>query len=62
MKKIDEYTKMQVRNALKSGMVGLDVASRTGVSTATVTKIRKEMEREGFDIWHTAGKVSKYIK
>lgn len=58
MKKITEDKKNDIRNALKSGMVGIEVADRTGVSISTVNKIRKELEVEGFDIWHVPGHIS----
>ena len=58
MKKISESKKSEIMNALKCGMVGIEVADRTGVSVATVNKIRKELEVNGFDIWHRPGKIS----
>lgn len=60
MKKISEAKKEQIRMLLKSGKTGLDISDQVGVSQTTITKIRKEMEREGFDIWHVGGALSRY--
>lgn len=61
MKRITEAMKEEIRMLLKTGKTGLDISDQTGVSQATICKIRKEMEREGFDIWHVGGAVSRYI-
>ena len=58
MKRISEQKKEEIRMILKTGLTGYEVAEQTEVSIATVNKIRKELEREGFDIWHRGGVVS----
>lgn len=61
MKKISVEKKEQVKALLKTSMTGYEVAEIAEVSTATVNKIRKELEQQGFDIWHKAGVVSSWI-
>ena len=60
MKKISVEKKEEVKMILRSGLVGYEVAEKTGVSISTVNKIRKELQREGFDIWHRGGVVSSW--
>ena len=62
MKRISDETKIQIKAMLRSGMVGIDIADKCGVSMATVQKVRNEVKEEGHDIWHNPGKVSRYIK
>lgn len=61
MKRVSEIKKEQVKALLKCGKTGLDISDQVGISLATINKIRKELERTGFDIWHRPGVVSKYI-
>lgn len=61
MKKITVEEKNWIVSLLKSGLIGDEIAEKTGRSTATISKIRKEVEQEGFDIWHNAGIVSRGI-
>lgn len=61
MKKITVEERNWIVSLLKSGLIGDEIAERTGRSTASITKIRKEVEQEGFDIWHNAGIVSRGI-
>ena len=56
MKKISVEKKEQVKALLKTSMTGYEVAEIAEVSTATVNKIRKELEQQGFDIWHKTDK------
>lgn len=58
---ITEETIERIRMLLKAGKTGLDISDQTGVSISTICRIRKELEREGFDIWHVGGAVSRYI-
>lgn len=60
MKKISVEKKEEVKMILRSGLVGYEVAEKAGVSISTVNKIRKELQREGFDIWHRGGVVSSW--
>ena len=59
---ISEQTKLQIRAMLTRGIVGDEIADKTGVSVSTVSKIRKEVELEGHDLWHRPGKISRSIK
>lgn len=61
MKRISIDEKNWIKSLLKSGLIGDEIAEKTGRSTATISKIRKEIETEGFDIWHNAGVVSRGI-
>ena len=54
-KKISEKQKMLVVSLLKTGLTGYEIAEQAGVSVSTVNKIRKELEKTGFDIWHVGG-------
>lgn len=58
MKKISNEKKELVKSLLKCGLVGYEIAEKAGVSQSYVTKVRGEIEREGFDIWHNGGVVS----
>ncbi len=60
MKRISEQKKEEIRMILKTGLTGYEVAEQAEVSVATVNKVRKELEREGFDIWHRGGVVSSW--
>lgn len=62
MKKISAAKIEKIKGLLKCGMVGDEVAKHAGVSVATVNKVRKEVQKEGFDIWHRGGTISKSIK
>lgn len=61
MKRITADEKNWIVSLLKSGLIGDEIAEKTGRSTATISKIRKEVELDGFDIWHNAGVVSRGI-
>ena len=54
---ISEEKKARIKSMLKTGYRGYEIAEMTGVSTATVTKIRGELQKDGFQIWHTRGGV-----
>ena len=62
MKRITMENVEKIERMLKQGLTGDQVADKAGVSVSTVCRIRKEMERRGFDIWHRPGIVSKRIK
>lgn len=51
-KKLTDEKVFEIKQALKCGLTGYEIAEMTGVSTASVTKIRKELEKGGFDLWH----------
>ena len=53
MKKISAEKMSNVKNLLMTGMTGYEVAEKSGVSTATVNRARKELMREGKNLWHT---------
>ena len=57
MSKISAITKEKIKSMLVHGARGYEIAEATGVSTTTVTKIRKELQDEGYQIWHTHGGV-----
>lgn len=59
---ISEQTKLEIRAMLTRGIVGDEIADKTNVSIGTVNKIRKEVELEGHDLWHSPGKLSRFIK
>ena len=59
--RMTEEDREMIRSMLKRGMVGVDIAYETGRSLATISKIRKEMERNGEGCWHNPGVVSRYI-
>lgn len=62
MKRITEEKKQEIRRVLETSATGYETAEKCGVSISTVNKVRKELEREGFDIWHKGGLVSSWIK
>jgi len=62
MKKLSEEKKFEIIQALRCGLTGEQIKDQTGVSLSTICKIRKEEEREGFDIWHVGGKLSSFVK
>ena len=62
MKRITVEEKDLIAALLKSGLIGAEVAEKTGRSIASVNKIRKEIQVAGFDIWHNGGVVSSSIK
>lgn len=47
MKRISKETRERIETLLKLRIEGYAIASETGVSEATVTKIRKELKKEG---------------
>ena len=51
-KKLTEEKIFEIKQALKCGLTGYEIAEMTGVSTASVTKVRKELEKGGFNLWH----------
>lgn len=55
MKKIGIEVKNEIKRLLIHGDRGYEIAEKTGVSTWVVTQVRKDLQREGFDIWHTKG-------
>lgn len=61
MKRISIDEKNWIISLLKSGLIGDEIAEKTGRSVGTISKIRKEVESKGFDIWHKAGIVSRGI-
>lgn len=54
MKKImTEALRNTIEGMLLSGKVGCEIACECGVSTATVSKVRKELKDRGWDcLWH----------
>lgn len=51
--KITEGMRDTIKVMIKSGKVGCDIAYEMGVSIGAVSKIRKELKKEGYpDIWH----------
>lgn len=53
-KRITEAIRLTVRSMLLSGKTTPDIMYDAGVSSATVTKIRKELIAEGKgNLWHT---------
>lgn len=63
MKRMTNDEKEMIRSMLKCGMVGVDIASKTGRSLATIGKVRQEIERdEGSNLWHNGGVISSTIK
>lgn len=58
MKKIDIEVKNEIKRMLIHGDRGYEIAERTGVSTWVVTQVRKQLQREGFDIWHKGGVIA----
>ena len=63
MKRMTNDEKMMIKSMLKCGMVGVDIADKTGRSLATISKIRQEIEREeGSNLWHNCGMISSMIK
>lgn len=57
MRKINQETIDKVRALLKCGLTGYEVAEKAGVSVSTVTKLRKGLQEQGFQIWHPNGGV-----
>ena len=57
MSRISADTKKKIVSMLVHGARGYEIAEATGVSTRTVTKIRKELQDDGYQIWHTHGGV-----
>ena len=53
--KITADKRNEVKNLLMNGFRGYEIAEKTGISEASVTKIRKELQDDGFQIWHTHG-------
>ena len=47
MKRISKETRERIETLLKMRIEGYAIASETGVSEGTVTKIRKELKKEG---------------
>lgn len=62
MKKLSEEKKFEIIQALRCGLTGEQIKDQTGVSLSTICKIRKEEEREGFDIYHVPGKLARFVK
>lgn len=62
MKKISEEVRERVKMKLQTSMTGYEVAEECKVSVSFVNKIRKELEAEGFDIWHRPGVASRWVK
>lgn len=62
MKRMTAEEKNWIKALLKSGLIGAEVAEKTGRSIATVTKIRKEIQEEGFDTWHRGGMIASSIR
>lgn len=46
-------SKELIVSMLKRGITGAEIAYDVGCSTATVTKIRKELQAQGLNYWHT---------
>ena len=61
MKRLTVDEKIRIEGLIKTGMTGYEISDLTGRSEATITKIRKELERKGFDIWHRPGCLSRYV-
>ena len=61
MKKLSTEKRFEVEQALRCGLTGWDIKEKTGVSLSTISKIRQEEAKKGFDIYHVPGKLSKYI-
>ena len=63
MKKMTVEEREMIKSMLKRGMVGVDIADKTGRSLTTIGKIRQEIERfEGSNLWHNGGAISSTIK
>lgn len=56
-KRISEEKKARIESLLMTGHRGYEVAEMTGISEGTVTKLRKELQANGVQIWHTRGGV-----
>ena len=56
-RRISEEKRNRIKSLLMTGHRGYEVAEMTGVSEATITKIRGELQRNGCQIWHTRGGV-----
>lgn len=57
MARISVEKKARIMSMLKSGYRGYEIAEATGVSEATITKYRKQLQNDGYQIWHTHGGV-----
>ena len=62
MKRMTVDERMKIVGMLRRGMTGYEIAYETGRSEATIGKVRRELQREGFDVWHRPGVMSRYIK
>ena len=60
MKRIPEEIREKVKMKIRTGLTGYEVADECGVSESFVNKMRRELEQEGFDIWHRPGVVSRW--
>ena len=58
--RITNEEKEKIIRMLKSGMTTAQIADETGRSFHAITKIREEVKREGFDIWHRPGAMSQF--
>ena len=64
MSKINAVTteeKERIISMLKSGMIGEQIAEETGRSQATIGRIRKELRKDGFDIWGRGSVIAESI-
>lgn len=56
MKRISNEVKDVIKTMLKHKVEGYRIAEETGVSEATVTKIRRELKKEGYsDLGYDVG-------
>lgn len=58
---MSQEEKENIVNLLKSGYTGQQIHDKTGRSVATIKKIRQELQKEGFDIWHRPSAIAESI-
>lgn len=56
---VDE--KENIFRLLQSGYTGSQIHDMTGRSVATIKKLRQELQKAGFDIWHRGSSIAKSI-
>lgn len=57
MKRMTAEEKNEIKRMLMHGLRGWEIEEKTGRNAPTINKIRKELQDEGFQIWHTKGGV-----
>ena len=61
--KISADKKNQAISMLMNGHYGWEISEVTGISEATITKYRKELQKDNIQLWHTkGGKVSSTLR